>query len=54
MGILEVFELIPLLRELERLKISELSVEPLHIPIDRARRVQILGLTFTKASDSAV
>ena len=39
MGILDVFELVPQLRDLESLKISELNVESSERPFDKARRV---------------
>ena len=41
MGILDVFELVPQLRDLESLKISELNVESSERPFDKARRVMI-------------
>ena len=41
MGILDVFELVPHLRDLEGLKISELNVEPMDTPLEKAKRVMI-------------
>ena len=41
MRISEVLELLPHIDALERLRISELSVQPLHIGISCAERVQI-------------